>query len=383
MRHATRRFIHNRSLLLRDGFPIRRKSGSGDCVIRGTNNPAALTCSPKQISRLALIIIPLFGCLWVSISSAESLSDPVPKGDEVKDHYLEKLFVPEFQFETIRIIEAKGEEKYVVVKAKENITDEIKNRYEEETLRKRKIIITRHYRVKDKTLTFCEMTLYRVVSEIPYVVEFSNVKGKQRPENKSDDVLRHVGQYLIISVTDNFAKAFKKVVVYPEKENPCLDPPLVGKYPGSKSIACYEDDKIITFVVAAKAKAQDLYNHYRERIQKHYKEVGLSFPESKWTTQDMRAPQFGVKMTTIRLSELAPFLKLMEIVMKQDVTQLYHHGPELKKLSRSSKIPMNGLILSIQIDKGDESIPDYSFIKIYYSINHDENKRTIEKMNKQ
>jgi hypothetical protein len=44
---------------------------------------------------------------------------------------------------------------------------------------------------------------------------------------------------------------------------------------------------------------------------------------------------------------------------------------------------MNGLILSIQINKGDESISDYSFIKIYYSIDADENKRTIEKVNKQ
>ncbi len=97
----------------------------------------------------------------------------------------------------------------------------------------------------------------------------------------------------------------------------------------------------------------------------------------------MRSPQFGVKMTTIRLSELGPFLKLLEIVMKQDVTQLYHHGPELKRLTKSLRIPTNGLILSIQIDKGDESISDYSFIKIYYSIDPAENKRTIEKMNKQ
>jgi hypothetical protein len=227
------------------------------------------------------------------------------------------------------------------------------------------------------------MTLYRVTSEKPYVVEFSNVKGKQRPGKKADDVLRHVGQYLIISLDDNFGSVFNKVVVYPDKENPCPDPPSVGKYPGSKSIACYEDDKIITFVLAAKAKAQDIYNHYRDKLKKHYKEVGLNFPESKWNTEDMRGPQFGMKMTTIRLSDLGPFLKLMEIVMKQDVTQLYHHGPELRKFTKSSQIPTNGLILSIQIDKGDESLSDYSFIKMYYSIDPDENKRTIEKMNKQ
>jgi hypothetical protein len=351
--------------------------------IKGTNKPAVLMCLFKQIFRLVLTIPLFFAFLWGSTSFAESLGDSVPKGDEVKDPHLEKLFAPEFPFETIRIIVAKGEEKYVVIKAKENVTDEVQSRYEKETLRKRKIKITRHYHVKGNTLAFCELTLYRVVSEIPYVVEFSNVKGKQWPGNKADDVLRHVGQYLIISVGDDFAKVFQKVAVYPEKENPCFDPPFVGKYPGSKSIACYEDDKIITFVLTAKAKGQDIYNYYRDKVKKHYKEVGLNFPESKWNIRDMRSPQFGMKMTTIRLSDLGPFLKLMEIVMKQDVTQLYHHGPELKKLTKSSQIPMNGLILSIQINKGDESISDYSFIKIYYSIDADENKRTIEKVNKQ
>ncbi len=342
---------------------------------------ASLMCLLKPV--LLTFLSVFFASIWGNTSFAESFGDSVPKGDEIRDPYLEKLFAPEFQFETIRIIVTKVEEKYVVIKAKQNITDEIKNRYEKETLRKRKIIITRHYRVKDKTLAFCEMTLYRVVSDIPFIVEYSNVKGKQWPENRSDDVLRQVKQYLIISVGDNFGSAFKKVVIYPEKENPCLDPPTVGKYPGSRSIACYEDDKIITFVLAAKAKGQDIYNYYRDKTEAHYGKAGLNFPESKWKIQDLRGPQFGVKMATIRLSELGSFLKLMEVVMKQEVTQLYHHGPEFKRLTKSSKIPMNGLILSIHIDKGDESIPDYSFTKIYYSTDVNGNKTTIEKMNKQ
>jgi hypothetical protein len=349
----------------------------------GANKPALLKCLLKQVFRVILTFCLLFAFLWSNSSFAELYGDSVPKGKEAKNPFLEKLFAPEFPFESIKVVIPKEDEKYVIIKAKENMTDEIQNRYEKETLRKRRITVTRYYSMKDKTLAFCEMVLYRVVSEIPYVVEFSNVKGKQWPENKADDVVRHTGKYLIISVGDNFGSAFKKVVVYPEKENPCLDPPIVGKYPGSKSIACYEDDKIITFVLAAKAKAQDVYNYYSDKIKKHYKEAGLNFPESKWKIQDMRSPQFGVKMMTIRISELGPFLKLMEIVMKQDVTQLYHHGPELRKLTNSSKIPMNGLILSIEINRGDEGISNYSFIKIYYSIDPDENKRTIEKVNKQ
>jgi len=351
--------------------------------IKGANKRGLLMWLLKEIFRLFLTFPLIFAFLWGSNSFPESLGDSVPKGDEVKDPYLVKLFAPEFPFESIRIIVVKGDEKYVIIKGKENITDEVQNRYEKETLRKRKITIIRHYRVKDKTLAFCEMTLYRVASETPYVVEFSNVKGKQWPGNKADDVLRHVGQYLIISVGDNFASKFKKVVVYPEKESPCLDPPLIGKYPGSKSIACYENDKIVTFVIAAKTKAQDIYDYYRDKIKMHYKEVGLNFPENKWKIRDIGSPQFGIRVTTIRLSDLWQLLNLIEVVMKQDVTQLYHHGPEIRRLTKSSQIPKNGLILYIQINKGDESLADYSFIKIFYSIDPDENKRIIEKINKQ
>ncbi len=67
----------------------------------------------------------------------------------------------------------------------------------------------------------------------------------------------------------------------------------------------------------------------------------------------------------------------------QFVTQLYYHGPELKEFIKSSQVPANGLILSIEIDKGDESISDNSFIKIHYSIDPAGNKRTIEMMNTQ
>lgn len=336
------------------------------------------------MKKIAIILSSIILVFLIFFSIRENLSwGGVPTGKEIKDPYLEKLFAPEFPFESIRIILTKGEEKYVIIKAKEKITDEVQHRYEKETLRKRKITITRYYHAKDKTLAFSEMTLHRVVSEMPYVVEYSSIKGKSLPENKYEDAVRHVGQYLIIFAGEEFAKVFKKVVIYPEKENPCLDPPLVGKYPGSKSIASYESDKIITFTLAAKAKTQDIYDYYRDKIKAHYKETGLNFPESKWNVHDMISSQFGMKMTTIRLSELGPFLKLMEIVMKQEVTQLFHHGPELKRLTKSSRIPLDGLIFYIQIDKGDESIPNYSFIKIFYSIDPDENKRTTEKMNKQ
>ena len=127
------------------------------------------------MKKITIILPSIILFILVSFNiQGDLLWGAVPTGKEIEDPYLEKLFAPEFPFESIRIIVTKGEEKYVIIKAKENITGEVQHRYENETLRKRKITITRHYRVKDKTLAFSEMTLYRVVSEMPYVVEFSN-----------------------------------------------------------------------------------------------------------------------------------------------------------------------------------------------------------------
>jgi hypothetical protein len=329
---------------------------------------------------IPFMLIQLYG---FSIAYAELPGNSIPTGKEIKDPYLEKLFAPEFPYESLKVIVTKEENKYLIVRAKEIITDEIRQQYEKETLRKRKISLTRYYAVQDKTLAFSEMVHYRVVSEIPYTVEYSNMKGRPLGGNRYDDVLKHAGQFLVISINEEFGKAFKKVTIYPDKETSCLDPPLIDKYAGSKSIASYEDDKILTFILVAKAKPKDIYDYYKDKVNSHYKKIGLNYPESKWNIGDMRSAQLGIKIKTIRLSELGPLLKLMELIMKQEVTQLFHHGPELKRLTKNSRIPVDDLILSVQINKGDECIPDYSFIKIFCSIDPDLNKRTLEKINTQ
>ena len=66
----------------------------------------------------------------------------------------------------------------MVVKAKEKVTENIRLNYEKNTLRNRGIIVFREGSPRTDILMISEMRLYRVVSEIPYVVEYSEAKGE-------------------------------------------------------------------------------------------------------------------------------------------------------------------------------------------------------------
>lgn len=327
-----------------------------------------------------LILLSL--SIIIVFSSTGQTDDAVPKGKKIKEPLIEQLFAPELPYENIAVIETKEDKRYVIIKTKETITDEIQKKYEMETLLKRKINIFRGNRIKDGALLISKMILLQQVSEMPCIVEYSEVKGERLSENKVEDVVKHEGKYIVILLTKDFGKKLKRVVVYPEKDTPCPVPPFIGKYPDSKSIACYSDYKMLNFVFVAKAKSEDIYEYYKERLKEHYAAVGFHSPESTWKAQDFKFPPSGIKMSGIELSKLSGFLELMKIVMKQDVTPTYYHGPEFKRLSKDAPIPANGLILYIEIEKGSKLIPDYSFIKVYYSIDSDTNRQAIAEMNK-
>ena len=336
----------------------------------------------KERIILLFVSISIFVIFILSLSincHAIVSKNIIPKGTELKEPYLKKLFEPEFSYESIKVLKTKEGKRYVIIKAKETITDEIKNNYEKDTLLKRKISINRGTSVKDGTLLISKMMIYRIVSEKPYVVEYSEVKGEPLKGDMVEDVIRHEGQYLIILINKDFGKVFKKVTVYPEKDMPCPTPPIIGKFPGSsRSIACYEDDKLFNFVFVAKAKAKDIYDYYRGKLKEHYKKMGFSAPESAWKSQDIRFPQFGIKISTIEFSKWGSFFELMKIVMKQEVTQLYYHGPEFKRLTKNSPVSDNGLVLLIQVEGGDKIISEYSLINLYYLTDPEKIKETIE-----
>ena len=177
--------------------------------------------------------------LFYEKSYAGLFGDNVPEGKEIKDPYLEQLFAPEFPYESIKVIETKEGKRYVVIRAKGKVTDKKRIEYEDKTLHNRGIVIFESGSPRTNELLISEMRLYRVASEMPYVVEYSEVEGDSlEREPGVESVVRNEGKYLIIRVNKNFGKVFKRVEIYPEKETKCPEPPFVGKYPNSRSISC-------------------------------------------------------------------------------------------------------------------------------------------------
>jgi len=76
-------------------------------------------------------------------SQAGLFNEPIPKGKEIKDPYLEQLFAPEFPYESIKVIDTEEDKRYVIVKAKQSIIREMEREYENKTLFNRKVTIYR------------------------------------------------------------------------------------------------------------------------------------------------------------------------------------------------------------------------------------------------
>jgi len=219
-----------------------------------------------------------------------------------------------------------------------------------------------HSKPRTGTLLVAEMRLHRIVSEKPFVVEYSkveSVKAEKVLAGRAEDVVRSSGKYLVIRINKDFGKVFKKVVIYPEKEVKCPEPPFVEKYPNSISIACTEKNKWIVFVYVSKDKAEDIYKFYSGGLKKHFKNVGFHFPEDSWEF----SREFGIQIESIEVDQWGNYL-----------------DRKRKDKPIKSPLPLNGVVFHIVIDKGSPKsfIQDFSFIKIYYSINPDVIKKNIE-----
>lgn len=315
------------------------------------------------MKRTAIILVALMFVL-ISGSYAGLFKSTVPKGKEIKDPYLEQLFAPDFPYESVKVIETKEEKRYVIIKGMETITEKIRLDYEKNTLRNRGIVIFRSGSPRTNILLISEMRLYRAVSEMPYVVEYSEVKGdviEFDRKRKVESVVRNQGQYLIVLINKDFGKVFKKVEIYPEKEAGCPEPPFVGKYQNSKSISCTEKNKLISFVFVTKDKAEDIYNYYKDKLKAHYKKVGFNYPEKFWKFD---VAGFGMEIEDIEVAKLG-FLNNVK-----------------KDNPLKSPPPSNGVVFHILINKIglNSTIENYSFIRVYYSIDQEVIKNNIERM---
>lgn len=315
------------------------------------------------------IILALNCLLILAISYSDGqaglLENSVPKGKEMKDPYLEQLLVPEFPYESIRVIETKEGKRYVVVKSKEKVTENIRLDYEKNTLRKRGIVIFRSGSPRTNRLLISEMRLYRVVSEIPYVVEYSEViGGKLEQKGEAESVVRNEGKYLIVLINKNFGKVFKRVEIYPEKETKCPEPPFVGKYPNSINISCKWGSQGISFVYVTKDKGQEVYDYYKEKLNTHYKNVGFNFPERAW--------EFSGAVNSLGMQ-----------IKSSEVARV---GIYLDPLRREASIPPppNGVVFHIEIIQIglNPVIKDFSLIRVFYCVHPERISANMERMKK-
>ena len=318
--------------------------------------------STRKIFSIILSFLVVLLLLFHENAYAGLFGSSVPKGQEIKDPYLEKLFVPEFPYESLKIIEIKEGKRYVVIEAKEKVREDKRLDYEKNTLRKRGIVVYRSGSPRTDRLLISEMRLYRVVSEVPYVVEYSQVKGKRlEKKDEVESVVRDEGKYLIVLISKEFGKVFTRVEIYPEKETKCPDPPYVGKYPNSKSISCTEKNKWISFVYVTKDRGQEIYTYYKDRLKAHYIKVGFNYPEKAWKFGD----EFGIQIKSSELAWVKPYL-----------------DPLKKENSITAPPPSNGVVFHIVITEIGLKpiIQDYSIIRVFYCLDSGKINTNIEQM---
>jgi len=216
---------------------------------------------------------------------------------------------------------------------------------------------------RSNRLLISEMRLYRVVSKVPYVVEYSEAKGfHSQKKGEIESVLENEGRYLIVLINKDFGKIFKKVELYPENESKCPELPFVGKYPNSKCISCTEKNGWISFLYVTRDKAEDVYGYYRDKLTTHYKKVGFKYPERSWKYSD-----YGMQIDSCYVGSC-------------EVATIGRHMDRLKNETPvKSPISSNGVVFRIVITKiGLKSIiENFSFIEVKYCIDPEVIKTNI------
>lgn len=294
-------------------------------------------------------------CMFKDFAHA-GLFSSIPKGKVISDPEIEKLFTPDFPYEDMKVIETDEGKRYLIIKAKNTVTTEIRLDYEK-MLQGRGIVIYRASSKRTNRDVLSEMYLYRTISQDPYVVEYSMIKGQFQPGpfSEVESVIKADGRYLLVLLGNDFGKKFTKIEIYPDKEKQCPDF-LLEKYPGSKTIGCTKGEKEITYVYVTKAEHEKVYDYYRKELQKYYKQIWLNY--EKW------GYAYGIEKEFLKLTEFNAFMKKIE------------------KGTLIEAIPDDGLISKIKICRigVKHVVKDFSIIKISYSMDRNWIREEIEMM---
>jgi hypothetical protein len=281
------------------------------------------------------------------------------------------LFAPEYPYEWIKVIDTKEGKRYVVIKAKQKITKEMEDEYQQKTLRKNNIAIYRYRSPRNNELISTNIRLSRKVSDKPYVIEYSQA-SPWASRDKEKDIAWRTGRYFVLWIDYEFSKKFKKLTIYPDKEVACPGPPFVGKYPNSITLGCTKQTFIepgqpyykkgqnrIKFTYVSKDNPENIFNFYKDKLNNHFKSIGFNFPEKSWKYNH----EFGIQIDHYGIDVVDTILSSLE-------DKYILHGT-LESNSFKGTLPTEGAIFNIKIYKGvfaENLISGYSWIIVLYDI---------------
>lgn len=318
-----------------------------------------------------ILLIQLFG---LNLAYGGLFGNSVPKGKEIRDSYLEELFAPEFPYESIKIIDTEDGKRYVVIKAKNKITQQIEKEYQEKTLWERNIAIYRYRSPRTNKLITANIRLSRKVSDEPYIIEYCQANPWSLRE-KERDIAWSTGKYLIIWIDKEFGQKFKKLIIYPDREAKCPELPFIEKYSNSIMLGCIQQtflkdsqpfykkgQRRIVFKYVSKDDPRKIYEYYKDKLLEHFKYVGVDYPEKYWKI----STDFGIQISHYGIDIVDTILGSLE-------DKYILHGILESNLLKG-KLSTGGVIFNIKIIKGifaEKLVSEYSWIEIYYDIEPD------------
>lgn len=325
--------------------------------------------------------------------SARTFDNTIPTGVEVKDSFLENLFIPEFPYNSVKVVERPNSTRFVVIQAKNKVSDDMFKQYCA-TLGKRGISVKNDWDTKHGVLISAKVILVRELSKTPYVIEVSEAyhNAENVAVGLSYNIAWNAGPYIVYWIDKDFGKKFKTMTIYPDKDAPCPLPPFVGKYPQSKSVSCYRvvhlhenlnkeierSDKAV-FLFVSEDSPENIRDYYKELLIKRFKTHGMTGLEKyKWSTGTA-----GAEIRDYHGGDIGWLEGEFEHNRSRDYGILGRMDKitweDLKQDKGKFVIPNRGEVFKVEIYKGrDIYTKGLNWIKVYYETDKSEIQKIIK-----
>lgn len=325
---------------------------------------------------------------------------PIPAGVEINDPSVEKLFIPEFPYEWVKILDQQNGERVVAVKSKQEVSVDMFQQYYK-TLERRGLSLKYDLDTKHDILRSGKVLLVREFSKKPYVIEYSEAihKAKDITVGLPHNLAWKVGDYIVYWIEKDFGKTFKQIAIYPENNSPCPPPPLIGQYPQSRRVCCYNLKKIvgdertkteitntIIFLLVSKDPPEKLFEFYRERLIGRFKAHGMGKYDWNRTFAHVDA---GIEIMTKYTSFRGVDISWLEWELEHNRTRDYGYKgtcdickyiwEDLKQEKGRPIIPDGGEVFKVEIYMGSEKWTEgFNWIKVYYETDAEKIQKIIK-----